>query len=126
MGLTTAASMWVAAGIGMTVGLRAYVVATGATVLVVGTLVVLGWIERRLLPDRTLNMLVVTLDGADAGPEMVEEALADLGLRATPVQLDRGDDAVTLGYRVSGTRQARNELLERLFASPRVRSARVD
>jgi len=126
VGLTTAASMWVAAAIGMAVGLRAYVVATGATGLVVGTLVVLGWIERRLLPDRTLNTLLVTLEGADAAPEMVEDALSEMGFKRSRTHLERGDDSVTVGYRVSGTRQARDELLERLFSSPQVRSARVD
>ena len=126
VGLTTAASMWVAAGIGMAVGLRAYVVATGATILVVGTLVVLGWIESRLLPDRTLNTLLVTLEGADATPEMVEDALSELGFKTTRTHLERADESVTVGYRVSGTRQAREDLLERLFGSPRVRSARVD
>ena len=113
-------------GAGTILGLRAYVVATGATSLVVGTLVVLGWIERRLLPDRTLNTLLVTLEGADATPEMVEDALSELGFKTTRTHLERADESVTVGYRVSGTRQAREDLLERLFGSPRVRSARVD
>jgi putative Mg2+ transporter-C (MgtC) family protein len=126
VGLTTAASMWVAAAIGMTVGLRAYVVAVGAAILVVLTLIVLGWIEGRFFPDRTLNTLRVTLEGPDVAPELVEESLAELGFQSSRLLLDRDGDRLTVGYRVSGTRAARDQLLERLFAEPRVRSAKVD
>lgn len=126
VGLTTAASMWVAAAIGMTIGLRAYVVATGATFLVVVTLLALGWIERRYFPDRTLNTLRVTLEGPDVTPAWVEESLAELGFESTRLLLERDGQALTVGYRVSGTRAARDRLFERLFAEPRVRSARVD
>lgn len=126
VGLTTAASMWVAAAIGMTVGLRAYVVAIGAAILVVITLIALGWMETRFFPDRTLNTLKVTLEGPDVAPELVETSLAELGFQSSRLLLDRDGDRLTVGYRVSGTRAARDRLLERLFAEPRVRSAKVD
>jgi uncharacterized membrane protein YhiD involved in acid resistance len=118
--------MWVAAAIGMTVGLRAYVVAIGAAVLVVVTLLVLGWIEGRFFPDRTLNTLLVTLEGPDVTPELVEGSLEELGFHSTRLLLERDGEALTVGYRVSGTRAARDHLLERLFREPRVRSAKVD
>jgi hypothetical protein len=93
---------------------------------VVVTLVVLGWIEGRFFPDRTLNTLVVTLEGPDVAPELVEDSLAELGFHSTRLLLERDGEALTVGYRVSGTRAARDQLLERLFGEPRVRSAKVD
>lgn len=126
VGLTTAASMWVAAAIGMMVGLRAYVVAVGGAFLVVMTLLVLGRIEYRYFPDRTLNTLRVTLEGPEVAPEVVEESLAELGFQSSRLLLERDGDRLTVGYRVSGTRAARDRLLERLFLEPRVRSAKVD
>lgn len=126
VGLTTAASMWVAAAIGMMVGLHAYVVAIGAAFLVVLTLLVLGRIEYRYFPDRTLNTLRVTLEGPDVAPELVEASLTELGFQSTRLLLERDGEVLTVGYRVSGTRAARDHLLERLFAEPRVRSAKVD
>lgn len=47
-GLTTAASLLMAAAIGIAAGLRSYVLALGATVLTLAVLLVLSWLERRL------------------------------------------------------------------------------
>ncbi len=44
-GLTTAATMWVVAAIGMAVGFGYAIEAAGATVLVLIALIPLGWIE---------------------------------------------------------------------------------
>lgn len=46
-GLTTAATLWVVAGIGMAVGFGALVEAAGATVLVLIALIPLRWIEHK-------------------------------------------------------------------------------
>jgi putative Mg2+ transporter-C (MgtC) family protein len=48
-GLTTAASTWVVAAIGMAAGFRLYVVAVAAAVMVLASLVIVRVIERRLL-----------------------------------------------------------------------------
>ncbi|HEX5581979.1 MAG TPA: MgtC/SapB family protein [Gemmatimonadaceae bacterium] len=47
LGLTTAASIWGTAGIGMTCGLGLYVTAIGATVLFIVVLHLLGGLDRR-------------------------------------------------------------------------------
>jgi len=46
-GLTTAATLWVVAAIGMAVGSGMYLEATGATLLVLVALIPLGWLEER-------------------------------------------------------------------------------
>ena len=46
-GLTTAASLLMAAAIGIAAGLRAHVLAIGATVLTLVVLLLLAWVERR-------------------------------------------------------------------------------
>ena len=51
-GLTTAASIWIAAAIGMAVGFGYYWTAIISTVLVLITLVGLGWFERRFVPAK--------------------------------------------------------------------------
>ena len=51
-GLTTAASIWVAAAIGMAVGFRYYETAVISTVLVLITLVALRWVENRFFPAK--------------------------------------------------------------------------
>jgi putative Mg2+ transporter-C (MgtC) family protein len=47
-GLTTAATMWVVAAIGMAVGFGAHVEAVGTTVLVLIALIPLGWMEGKV------------------------------------------------------------------------------
>ncbi len=47
-GLTTAATMWVVAAIGMSVGFGAHVEAVGTTVLVLIALIPLGWMEGKV------------------------------------------------------------------------------
>jgi putative Mg2+ transporter-C (MgtC) family protein len=59
IGLTTAATIWAVAAIGVAVGAGAYVDATGATLLIILVLVGLRPVEQRLL--RTRRRLRVTL-----------------------------------------------------------------
>jgi len=51
-GLTTAASIWISAAIGMAVGFGYYWTGVVSALLVIVTLIGLRWIERRLFPTR--------------------------------------------------------------------------
>lgn len=48
-GLATAASIWVAAGLGLVIGIGMYYVAVLSTLIVIGTLFVLGKVEKRYI-----------------------------------------------------------------------------
>lgn len=125
VGLTTAASLWVAAAIGMTVGLRAYVVAVGGTVLVMLTLTALGWIEARWFNHGTL-MLRVRLSRDADGHEWLPELLGARGFDAHALELRRGEDGLEAVYRIRGRERAQRSLADALFADPRVRSVSVE
>lgn len=60
-GLTTAASLWVVAGIGLALGSAQYFAATLTTGLVFLTLVFFGHIERRFLFNKNLQRLKITV-----------------------------------------------------------------
>jgi len=49
-GLTSAATIWVVAALGLTVGAGYFIEAFGSTVTVMLVLIVLGWAERRFIP----------------------------------------------------------------------------
>ena len=49
-GLTSAATIWVVAALGLTIGAGYYVEALGSTLTVMGVLIGLGWVERRFMP----------------------------------------------------------------------------
>lgn len=141
-GLTTAATLWVAAAIGLSVGLGAYVVAVGATLLVLVTLVALGWVEARYLPEVMSVTLHVTLErrapegeavegetppGGDLeGGGWVRETLLSGGFHLMPLEYRRDEEVVEVAYRVRGPREAGREIFDRLSADPRVRGIRIE
>jgi putative Mg2+ transporter-C (MgtC) family protein len=78
-GLTTAASLWVTAAIGLAVGLRQWFAGIGATVLALVVLWLVKYVEREALPRRRMLEIVLTLE-PDAQMDRVErEANAILG-----------------------------------------------
>ena len=58
-GLTTAASIWLIAAIGMSVGAGLYVISGIASILMLTALIVLERFEKRLIPDYTTKVLTV-------------------------------------------------------------------
>jgi putative Mg2+ transporter-C (MgtC) family protein len=72
-GLTTAASLWVTAAIGLAVGLRAWLGAIVATVLALAVLWLVKVLEREWLPRRRTLTITLTLRH-DAALDVVERA----------------------------------------------------
>lgn len=126
VGLTTAATLWVAAAIGIAVGARAYVPAVGATLFVVLTLAVLGWLERRVLPERVENVLHVTLTGPRQDGAQLVALLRELEFRARRLDISHVQDRTTYGYRITGRLADRERLMEELEADESVLSARIE
>ncbi len=76
-GLTTAASLWAVAAIGLAVGGGLYLPAVAATVLILGILIALKPIENRIHANRRLmRSLIVELDPAQISSAAVEAAAA--------------------------------------------------
>ncbi len=70
-GLTTAASLWVTAAIGLAVGLQRWSAALVTAVLGLGTLALVKFCEREYLPRRRILEVVLTLE-SDAALDIVE------------------------------------------------------
>ena len=79
-GLTTAATLWVVAGIGMSVGGGSYLEAVGATLLVLVVLVLLSPMENAIARRRPSHFRIVLKPVAGSG-EIVEEDILGMGLR---------------------------------------------
>jgi putative Mg2+ transporter-C (MgtC) family protein len=60
-GLTTAASLWVTAAVGIAVGLKQWLPATAATALAIGILILVRRLEHHTLPNRRPLEIVLTL-----------------------------------------------------------------
>ncbi len=123
VGLTTAATIWVVAAIGIAVGVGAYVIAVGTTVLVVVTLFLLGRVEERVLASRSEATLAVETSG-EAGPDVVDPVIRESGFEGRLLAWEREEDGARLEYEVQGPEGARDELMRALTGVRRVRGAR--
>lgn len=115
-GLTSAATIWMVAAIGLTVGAGFFVEALGATVLVMLVLAGLGNLEYRLLRiQRKRDCTIRTKPGVEL--DWLKTALFSDGLRVTKVEVfDHDNDRVFELVLKGPERQfeiARNELLDR-------------
>jgi putative Mg2+ transporter-C (MgtC) family protein len=127
-GLTTAASIWITAAIGILAGIGFYFAALIGTVLSLGTLSAFRWIEARL-PTETYAMFMVRFARNDA---MTEQALRGLvqahGFSAHNFSYRLHGDADQVEYRmVLRTMDAANAraLAEKLKSEPTVLDYRI-
>jgi putative Mg2+ transporter-C (MgtC) family protein len=92
IGLTTAATIWVVAAIGMTVGAGHYIEAGGAAALVAGVLAGLGSVEHRLLRARRVVSGTIRAR-RDTAFEEIDTVFASSGIRVTSKEVyDHPDD----------------------------------
>jgi len=119
-GLTTAATLWVVAAIGMTVGAGAYVEAVGTTVLVILVLVLLGRIEHYLFRRSLASTIVVETLPEPGIIERVEFLFGEAGFSIEPVQLERSSGRFRASFRVSGPRNRWQRVIRELIEIPGV------
>jgi putative Mg2+ transporter-C (MgtC) family protein len=109
-GLTTAATLWVVAAIGMAVGARAYLEAVGASTLVMFTLMLLGRVEDHLIPHRpTERSIDLVLSPNSEAVTRVETRLLQLGFAVDTIAIEKKEH----GYHVTFHARGHGELWER-------------
>jgi putative Mg2+ transporter-C (MgtC) family protein len=91
-GLTTAASIWATAGVGMAAGVGWWQAGVAATLLLYVSLAGLKIAERRMFPATELLRLEVELDRATASVAEVREAFTSLGHHAVIYDVHLADD----------------------------------
>lgn len=124
--LTTAASLWVTAAIGLTVGVGDVGTAAVGTAVLVSALALLrpvrDWLRRRFSVER-LDLEVVL--GAGVGPSDVIDAATEHA-RVIGVRTEKVDGRLRLGLRVQSSRGGTLQpLLARLAAHEGVRSVTI-
>jgi len=100
-GLTTAASMWCVAAVGLAVGFQLYVIALAATGLVLFALFVLNVVESRMRASWYKMVRVVCEDDASR-VEHIEQILRDCGVRVLDLTFERDVDqgVLSVGFNV--------------------------
>lgn len=87
-GLTTAASIWTVAAIGLAVGAGLFGAAAFTTVLVLFTLITLNQVERRFFPKQMMKTLTIYTTNNKIGVEDIRRAMgkAEIKIRTIDVQ----------------------------------------
>lgn len=120
-GLTTAATLWVVAAIGMTVGAGQYATAIGTTILVIVVLVLLGRVEALLFRRVTEQVVRIELEPLPRNLERVEEIFATGGFVVETLEVEKQPDLYVTSFRASGPRGRWRRTLHELLEAPGVR-----
>jgi putative Mg2+ transporter-C (MgtC) family protein len=116
VGITSAATLFVVASIGMAVGSSLYVTAIFTTLLLLGTLVIVGNLERRFgLHLELMNFRVTSADGASVD-EHIRGIVDDMGLQTRTWSTHRSDEGVVVEFRAEVTAPQERILMTRLGA----------
>jgi putative Mg2+ transporter-C (MgtC) family protein len=117
-GITTAATLFVVASIGMAAGGGLYLEAIFATMLIYLALNLLGFLERQFnLKPLRMNYIVISEKTADDLVAEVNSILEDQGKEMQAMRLSRSGEKEKLVFRVDGTRHEHKELMDRLRQS---------
>lgn len=121
VGLTTAATLWVVAAIGLAVGSGAYASAIGATALVVVTLLILGRLENFLFERRTAVHVDLVLDADDEQLERIGLILRKHRIKGIPEKVQKQADHYRVTYELHGLARRRDDALGELAGEEGVR-----
>lgn len=115
-GLTTAATLWVVAAIGMAVGAGAYVTALLTTAIVVFALFLLFRVEEQLIPHRPANRTVeVVMERKEGRLGQLEERIAAVNLQVLSVSVSSADGTDTAVFKTRGPGEHYPRLVEGLL-----------
>lgn len=92
-GLTTAASLWTVAAVGLGVGSGLYLAAVFTTVLVMVILALMKPVENRIFRHQQTRLLTISVDHQRASLLSIQSALEVAELTMKQITLERGDTA---------------------------------
>lgn len=115
-GLTTAATIWVVAAIGMAVGARAYVEAVGSALLVGLSLVVLARVEDSLIRRQRTHRYSLTLQPSLDLLTLVESTFREQGLKVEGETIEKTADGFEATFDISGPARLHGPVMRMLAA----------
>lgn len=111
-GLTTAATVWFVAALGLVIGSGRYVVAGAATVLMIITLTALSGVEHRISVVRQLHVLRLRVQGTQL--DRLRAVLRDNRITADELDIKRHADHVQLDIEYIALERKHTALVEAL------------
>src|SRR5262249_25391565 len=118
-GLTTAATIFVVASIGMACGAGFYPLAVFSTAMILLVLLVFGWLEQRFsLKDVAMNYSILTGKTSEKIVNEVNEIVDDCEATLRGTRLSTHDGQVKIVFTVDATRSEHKILADRFRQSP--------
>jgi putative Mg2+ transporter-C (MgtC) family protein len=121
-GLTSAATIWVVAAIGMSVGARAYIEALGATLVVMLVLAGLGPAEHFLARQATRGHLIIHCRPEASALDELESLVRRTGLEIDRTQSRVENVDLVVEFDIRGAKRLHDQLLIAVVHQPGVRS----
>lgn len=121
-GLTTAATIWAVAGIGMAFGAGQFAIGLIATLLVHGVLVVLVWLEALISRRFASLALELRCEKSTHDVEYIRTKVRELGLKADHWSVAKSDGEMIVSVLIKGAQPQIERLQAALVADSRVRS----
>ena len=122
IGLTSAATLWVVAAVGIAIGARQYTVAVGTTLLILLALLVLRRLEATLAERRVIRRYHVGLAPSLESLATLQKVLEGLGLRVRMEAIDKDADRFHLVLLATGPVDAHEHAVRVMTTDPQVRS----
>jgi putative Mg2+ transporter-C (MgtC) family protein len=121
-GITSAATIWIAAAIGMAIGLGYYKVAALVFILVMATLIGLMHFEERLDKLHQIKLYNISFFPDNYSVELLEEEFAELKIKFDRYKLTKNNKEVTAYYQIEGTQFLHEELTRYLVKHDEISS----
>ena len=122
LGLTSAATIWLVAAVGMALGARLYIEALGTTVLAMLVLDGMGPVETWLARRSARTHLSIAATAEPGAVQEIEDLLRDLGLKIEDCHLRHDQGEIVLEVDVLGPRRLVGQARTNLLDSKSVRS----
>lgn len=121
LGLTTASTIWVAAAIGIGMGVGSILFTLIATALVIFVLSILPSFERIFQRAASFKQYKITIIQDPAKPERLKEAFARVGLSVREEGRTKGKDSIVLLWQVAGKPSSHQRIYDLMINDPDVR-----
>ena len=122
VGLTSAATIWVVAAIGVALGAGRYTEALGTAVLVVGVLQGLGWVESLVARHATTSRVSIHARQDPNVLEELETVIRRSGLDIVSTQHRREDPDLVVEFELRGAKRLHDAAMLGLLHQPGVRT----
>ncbi|MEP6711802.1 MAG: MgtC/SapB family protein [Ferruginibacter sp.] len=103
-GLTTAATIWIAAAIGMAVGYGAYYLASGVSIVVLITLMIIAKLENSLFKLRQVRLYKISFLNDEYSKKQLEENFILLKIDFIKSKEIKTRDEIMLYYKISANK----------------------